>query len=106
MAWTILILAGLFEIAFTTFLKLSNGFTHLKYSVIFAVCAITSFLLLNKAIQTIPIGTAYAVWTGIGASGAAIVGIYYFNESREFWRVFFIVMLIVSIVGLKTFARE
>lgn len=105
MAWAILILAGLFEVAFTTFLKLSNNFSNIKYSVIFAICAITSFLLLNKAIQTIPIGTAYAVWTGLGASGAALVGIFYFGESTEFWRVFFIVLLITSVVGLKFFAR-
>ncbi len=105
MAWTILITAGLFEVAFTTFLKLSNNFSNIKYSIIFAVCAIVSFLLLNKAIQTIPVGTAYAVWTGIGASGAAVVGMIHFGEGTEFWRVFFIVLLIISIVGLKFFAR-
>ena len=67
----------------------------------FFVCITASFILLNKAIQTIPIGTAYAVWTGIGAVGTAIIGILFFNEAAEFWRVFFIFTLIASIIGLK-----
>lgn len=67
----------------------------------FFICITISFILLNKAIQTIPIGTAYAVWTGIGAVGTAIIGIMFFNESAEFWRVLFIFTLIASIIGLK-----
>lgn len=86
---------------FTTCLKLSNNFTHRWWSLGFFVSISLSFYLLNKAIQTIPIGTGYAVWTGIGAVGTALVGIFAFNESSEFWRVFFIVLLIASIVGLK-----
>lgn len=101
MAWIILIIAGLFEVGFTTCLKLSNNFTYLPWSVGFFISISLSFLLLNKAIQTIPIGTAYAVWTGIGAVGTAIMGIWLYKEPSDFWRLFFIFLLIGSIVGLK-----
>lgn len=105
MNWLILILAGLFEVGFTTCLKFSNNFTNLKWSIGFFVCITLSFLLLNKAIQGIPIGTAYAVWTGIGATGTAIIGIAFFDEPAHFWRLFFIFTLIASIVGLKVFSH-
>ncbi|WP_026464887.1 DMT family transporter [Adhaeribacter aquaticus] len=101
MAWFYLILAGCFEVAFTTCLKLSNNFTNLKFSIGFFLSITLSFLLLNKAVQTIPIGTGYAVWTGIGAVGTVIIGIFFFNEPSDFWRVFFIFLLIGSILGLK-----
>jgi quaternary ammonium compound-resistance protein SugE len=101
MSWVILVLAGLFEVSFTTCLKLSNNFTNLKWSAAFFISITLSFLLLNKAIQTIPIGTAYAVWTGIGAVGTAIIGILLFKESADFWRIFFMTTLIASIIGLK-----
>lgn len=101
MAWLYLIFAGLFEVAFTTCLKLSDNFTHRWWSVGFFISISLSFLLLNKAIQTIPLGTGYAVWTGIGAVGTSLVGIFIFNEPAFFWRVFFITLLIGSIVGLK-----
>lgn len=101
MAWLVLILAGLFEVGFTTCLKLSNNFSDLKWSLGFFICISLSFILLNKAIQHIPIGTAYAVWTGIGAVGTAIMGIWLFKEPSDFWRVFFIFLLIGSILGLK-----
>jgi quaternary ammonium compound-resistance protein SugE len=105
MGWIILVIAGLFEVGFTTCLKLSNNFTNLKWSSAFFVCIISSFLLLNKAIQTIPLGTAYAVWTGIGAVGTVIMGIFLYKESTEFWRLFFIFLLIGSIVGLKMVSK-
>jgi quaternary ammonium compound-resistance protein SugE len=101
MNWLILILAGLFEVGFTTCLKFSNNFKHTGWSIGFFLCISLSFFLLNKAIQTIPIGTAYAVWTGIGAVGTAIMGIYFFKEPSDFWRLFFIATLIGSIIGLK-----
>ena len=106
MNWMILILAGLFEVGFTTCLKLSNNFTNLKWSIAFFICISLSFFLLNKASQTIPIGTAYAVWTGIGAVGTVIIGIIYFSEPSSFWRLFFITTLIASIVGLKVVAAH
>ena len=101
MSWIYLVVAGLFEIAFTTSLKLSNNFSNSKWTVAFFVSISLSFHFLNMAIQKIPLGTAYAVWTGIGAVGTALVGIFFFNEPSYFWRVFFIFLLIGSIVGLK-----
>ena len=101
MAWMYLVVAGLFEVGFTTSLKLSNNFSNSKWTVAFFISISLSFHFLNMAIQKIPLGTAYAVWTGIGAVGTALVGIYFFEEPAYFWRVFFICLLIGSIVGLK-----
>ncbi len=101
MAWIFLIVAGLFEVGFTTCLKLSNNFSNLVWSIGFFVSITLSFLLLNRSIQSIPIGTAYAVWTGIGAVGTALMGIWLYKEPADFWRLFFIFLLIGSIVGLK-----
>ncbi len=101
MSWVILILAGCFEVVFTTCLKLSNNFTHIGYTVCFAIFAILSFGCLNWTLKVIPIGTAYGVWTGIGAAGTVIMGIFFFGESSDLWRVFFISLLIISIIGLK-----
>lgn len=104
MNWIILIIAGLFEVGFTTCLKLSNNFSNLKWSAAFLACILLSFFFLNKAIQTLPMGTAYAVWTGIGAVGTVIIGILYFDEPANFWRLFFMTTLIGSVLGLKFFA--
>ena len=105
MAWLILVLAGLFEVVFTTCLKMSDNFKHLWWSIGFFLSMTLSLWLLNKAIQTIPLGTGYAVWTGIGAAGTALIGILVFKEPAFFWRVFFIMLLIGSIVGLKLVSR-
>lgn len=105
MNWIFLLIAGLFEVGFTTCLKLSENFSNLKWTIAFFVCIICSFLFLNKASQSLPLGTAYAVWTGIGAVGTVIVGILYYHEPASFWRLFFIATLIASIVGLKFFAE-
>lgn len=101
MNWIILLIAGLFEVAFTTCLKLSANFTNLRWSVGFFISITLSFALLNKATQSIPMGTAYAVWTGIGAVGTVVVGIFLFNEPSDWWRLFFIFTLIGSILGLR-----
>lgn len=101
MNWLTLILAGLFEVGFTTCLKLSNNFSEWKWSVGFFICITLSFVLLNRATQTIPLGTGYAVWTGIGAVGTVIIGMLFFKEPTDFWRLFFIFTLIGSIIGLK-----
>lgn len=101
MAWVYLLLAGLAEIGFTTFLKLSDGFTRLAPTLLFVVFAAFSFWMLSKALGGVSLGTAYAVWTGIGAFGTAIVGIVAFGDPLTFWRVFFLVSLIGSILGLK-----
>lgn len=101
MAWAYLVLAGLFEVAFASTLKLTQGFTKLVPTVIFAICLVTSFLLLARAARDLPIGTAYAVWTGIGAAGTVIVGILVYKEPATALRLFFLVTLIGSIIGLR-----
>lgn len=101
MAWFYLLLAGLFEIGFTTFLKLSDNFTHFWPTIGFLVLSFLSFSALSFSLNDIPLGTSYAVWTGIGALGTALVGIFFFGESTEFWRIFFLFLLITSILGLK-----
>jgi len=101
MSWIYLVVAGLFEVGFTTSLKLSNNFSNSKWTVAFFVSISLSFHFLNMAIQKIPLGTAYAVWTGIGAVGTALMGIFFFEEPSDFWRLFFICLLIGSIIGLK-----
>ena len=105
MGWIYLIIAGMFEIGFTTCLKLSNNFSNLKWSLGFFICISASFYLLNKAIQSIPMGTAYAVWTGIGAVGTVLVGVFLYKEPADAWRLFFICLLIGSIIGLKLVSR-
>ncbi len=101
MAWIYLVVAGLFEIIFTTFLKLSDVFTKLWQSLGFLVFAAISFLLLTVALRVIPLGTAYAVWTGIGALGTAVVGILFFEDPVSVLRIIFLMLLIGSIMGLK-----
>ena len=101
MAWAYLLLAGAFEVGFASTLKLTDGFTRLWPTLLFLACAIISFLLLAKAAQTLPIGTAYAVWTGIGAVGTVIIGILFYKEPATALRLFFIMTLIASILGLK-----
>jgi quaternary ammonium compound-resistance protein SugE len=101
MSWAYLVLAGLFEVGFASTLKLTEGFTRLWSTLIFTVCILASFLFLEKAARDIPIGTAYAVWTGIGAAGTAIIGILLYKEPATALRLFFIATLIGSIIGLK-----
>lgn len=105
MAWIHLFIAGLFEIGWAVGLKYTNGFTKLWPSVITIIGMILSFYFLSSAVKSIPIGTAYAIWTGIGAVGTAILGIFLFNESREFIRIFFIMLIVVGIIGLKLFSK-
>ena len=104
MAWIILILAGLCEVGFTTCLakaKESTGTEYALWIAGFFVSLTVSMYLLYKATLTLPLGTAYAVWTGIGAAGTAIIGILFFKEPVHIWRLFFLFTLIASIVGLK-----
>lgn len=104
MNWILLIIAGLFEVAFATCLgkakEATDGNAVYWYIGFFITLAISMYLLV-KVTQELPIGTAYAVWTGIGAVGTVLVGIFVFNEPATFWRLFFIFTLIASIVGLK-----
>ncbi len=105
MSWIYLFIAGLFEIGWAVGLKYTDGFTKLWPSVITIIGMILSFYFLSSAIKTIPIGTAYAIWTGIGAVGTAILGITLFGESKEFIRIFFIMLIVIGIVGLKFFSK-
>jgi quaternary ammonium compound-resistance protein SugE len=101
MAWLILFIAGLFEIAWAIGLKYSNGFTKLWWSVFTIITMIISMGLLAWSLKHLPVGTAYAVWTGIGAVGTAILGIILFQESGDFLRLFFIFLIITGIAGLR-----
>lgn len=104
MNWILLIIAGLFETAFATCLgkaKEASPDVKIYWMLGFFVCLATSMYLLYKAAQTLPLGTAYAVWTGIGAAGTVIVGILLFKEPATFWRLFFLTTLIGSVLGLK-----
>ena len=105
MAWVYLFIAGLFEIGWAVGLKYSTGFTKLQPSIITIIAMIASFYFLAIAVKTIPIGTGYAVWTGIGAVGTAIAGIILFGESKELIRIFCILLIIIGIVGLKIFSK-
>jgi len=105
MAWFILIIAGLLEVVWATGLKSTHGFTRLWPSVLTIAAIAASMYLLSVAVRTLPIGTAYAVWVGIGAAGTAIVGIVLFKDQASTARVLFLALLLVSIVGLKLTAR-
>lgn len=104
LSWIVLIVAGLFEVAFAFCLgkaKFSSGIEMYLWLAGFLFSLTMSMLLLIKATQVLPLGTAYAVWTGIGAVGTVLIGILFFKEPATFWRIFFIVTLISSVVGLK-----
>lgn len=100
-SWVMLIFAGLLEICWAVGLKYTEGFTRLVPSIFTLVTLAGSMYLLARAAQTLPIGTAYAVWVGIGAVGAGILGIFLFKEPITLLRVTFMILLIVSILGLK-----
>jgi quaternary ammonium compound-resistance protein SugE len=105
MSWIYLFIAGLFEIGWAVGLKYTEGFTKLWPSVVTIIGMILSFYFLATAVKSIPIGTAYAIWTGIGAVGTAILGIILFGESKEIIRIFFIMLIVIGIVGLKIFSK-
>jgi quaternary ammonium compound-resistance protein SugE len=106
MSWIYLTLAGIMEIIWAIGMKYSNGFTNLWPSVVTIVAIIFSFLLFSKSLKTIPIGTGYAVFTGIGAAGTAAVGMVFLNESVSLMKIFFITLMITSIIGLKVVSGE
>ena len=104
MNWIILIIAGLFEVAFAFCLgkaKETSGTESIWWYAGFLVTLIISMTLLIKATQNLPLGTAYVVWTGVGAVGTVLVGIFFFKDPIHFWRIFFLITLIGSIIGLK-----
>lgn len=101
MAWLSLFLAGLLEIAWALGLKYSHGFTRFWPSVGTLAAIALSFLLLSLSLRSVPFGTAYAVWTGIGATGGAIAGIYLFGESADWARLGCLALIVAGIVGLR-----
>jgi quaternary ammonium compound-resistance protein SugE len=101
MAWLTLLVAGLFEVGWAIGLKFTHGFTRLWPSVVTVLCMALSFMLLAHALKTLPIGTAYAVWTGIGTVGTALLGIILFAEPLEAVRLGCILLIVIGITGLR-----
>jgi quaternary ammonium compound-resistance protein SugE len=101
LAWALLVVAGLLEIVWSVSMKASQGFTKSHFTTLTLVAAALSFWLLGLALRHLPVGTAYAVWTGIGAVGAAILGIVLFNESLSAVRLGCIALIVIGILGLK-----
>jgi quaternary ammonium compound-resistance protein SugE len=101
MAWTYLLIASSFEILFALGLKYADGFTRLGWSMLTVAAGVISFLILSQALRTLPVGTGYAVWTGIGAVGATILGIFLFHEPRDAGRLVSIGLIISGIVGIR-----
>ena len=101
MAWALLVIAGFLEVGWAIGLKYSDAFTRPIPSVLTALAIVSSLFLLSLAVRELPIGTAYAVWVGIGAAGAAALGIVLFGEPRTPARLFFLALLVVSVIGLR-----
>jgi quaternary ammonium compound-resistance protein SugE len=101
MAWLLLILGGLFEIGFTTSLRFVDGFKNVPWTIAFLVSVTSSMALLELAARTIPMGTAYAVWGGIGALGTVVVGILWFDEPATLVRALLILTIVAAIAGLR-----
>jgi quaternary ammonium compound-resistance protein SugE len=104
MAWIYLVVAGLLEVVWAIGLKYTDGFSRLAPSAVTVAAMAASMYFLALAVRSIPIGTGYAVWTGIGAVGVAILGMALFDEPRTFWRIGCIVLIVAGILGLKFFA--
>ncbi|MCY9668156.1 quaternary ammonium compound efflux SMR transporter SugE [Paenibacillus alginolyticus] len=101
MAWLYLVIAGVFEVVWAISLKFSNGFTRLVPSAVTIAGMIVSFYFLAVATKTLPIGTAYAAWTGIGAVGAIIIGTLFLDEPISLTRILFMILILVGVLGLK-----
>ena len=106
MNWIVLVVAGVFEVVWAACMKYSCGFTKLLPSIGTVVAMGLSVLLLALALKSLPLGTAYAVWTGIGTVGAAATGIILWGESATFWRILCLVMIVSGIIGLKLLTPE
>lgn len=101
MQWLYLVIAGALETVWSTCMKFSEGFTDVKYTIFTVVGMIFSFVFLAQATKSLPLGTAYPVWTGIGALGAVVIGVVMFKEPVTAARIFFVSLLLIGIVGLK-----
>ncbi|WP_302467800.1 DMT family transporter [Pontibacter liquoris] len=105
MAWVYLLLAGICEIGWAFGLKYSEGFTKPLVSIVTVVVMILSFVLLAQAMKQLPLGTAYATWTGIGAAGTAILGMVFLNEPRDLLRILCLLLIIAGVLGLKFLSK-
>lgn len=103
MAWFLIVIAGVFEVAFVISMKLSDGFKNIKFTSLTVISAALSFFILSLALKEIAVGTGYAVWTGIGAAGSVLLGMYLFKEKRSRKKLFFLSCIIMGVVGLKLF---
>lgn len=106
MAWIYIFIASAFEISWAVGLKYSDGFTKLYASIFTVVTMILSLVFLTLGVKQLPIGTAYAVWTGIGAAGTTLYGILFFDEPKDVLRILFIFLIVVGIIGLKLTAKN
>lgn len=106
MAWVYLVIAGIFEVVWAMAMKYSEGFSRLWPSVITVGGMLVSFYFLSLALKSLPIGSAYAIWTGIGALGTVIFGMVFLGEPRHLMKIVFSVLLVVSIIGLKLSSGE
>ena len=105
MAWIYLIIAGIFEVVWSTCMKLSDGFHNILFAFLTVVGVILNFAGLIIATKHLPIRIVYPVWTGIGAVGSVLVGIFLFHENLNLWTIFFVALLIISILGIKLTAK-
>lgn len=106
MAWTYLLIASGLEIIFAVGMKYTDGFTRLVPSVLTALAATASVLVLSQSLKSLPVGTAYAMWTGIGAVGTTLAGMYLFDEPRDVARILCILLITAGIIGLKVTSAE
>jgi quaternary ammonium compound-resistance protein SugE len=106
MAWVILVIAGLLETAWALLLKQSEGFTRPGPTIGFVITLVLSMALLAQALKTLPVGTAYAVWVGIGAAGTAIIGMIWLGEPRDTLKLISLVLLIAGVIGLRLSSGE
>jgi quaternary ammonium compound-resistance protein SugE len=101
MPWLYLLIAGLFEVVWALSMKFNHGFTRLWPSAATLLCALGSLVFFSTALKSIPIGTGYAVWTGIGAAGTALLGMVFFGESRDLIRLLCVALIVAGVIGLK-----
>ncbi|GJQ23368.1 MAG: multidrug efflux SMR transporter [Planctomycetia bacterium] len=105
MSWIILITAGVFEVVWAVGLKYSKGFTQFFPSVVTSFAMIISFVLLGIAVRSLPVGTSYAIWTGIGSVGTVLAGIFLFHEPRDWGRICCIIFILIGVAGLRILSR-
>jgi len=106
MSWCYLFLAGIFEMCWAVGMKLSHGFSHIGWSAFTALSMALSVWLLALAMRVLPLGSSYAIWTGIGAVGTAVIGILFFKEPASLWRILSLFCIVLGIIGLKLTASN